>query len=195
MRTRAALALLLLASVTTSCLTYESLDVRFDRIAPDDPAAAHGAWRYDVRVRHLESDASKPADREADFAKLLEDYGGWRDSVRLGRSGFFRAGVASECTLLVERGVLVMHERGVTPSLDSLAGGDLRIDRGDSLVVGLTRSELGPTNGRIRAAGDSVYVVWPRTASTVSFSSLNRPFAPHRASRFVERWRKWIATR
>lgn len=194
MRTRAALALLLLATLTTSCLTYESIDVRFDRVPPGDPALAHGAWRYDVRMRHLESDAKTPAERDQDFGKLMDDVAGWRDSVRLGRSQFFASGFATECTLFVDHGALVMRERGVTPSLDSLAGGEMRIDRGDSLVARLSRAELGPTDGRVRAAGDSVDVVWPRTVNTLSFSALNKPFSPHRASRFVERWRKWSAT-
>lgn len=194
MRIRAALTLLLLAALTTSCLTYESIDVRFDRLPPGDPALVHGAWRYDVRMRHLESDAKTPAEREQDFTKLMDDVAGWRDSVRLGRSQFFASGFATECTLFVDHGVLVMRERGVTPSLDSLAGGDLRIDRGDSLVVELARNELGRTDGRVRTGRDSVAIVWPRAVNTLAFSALNKPFSPNRASRFVQRWRQWTAS-
>ncbi len=195
MRTRAALALLLLAFLTTSCLTYESLDIRLDRTAPGASAADPAAWRYEVHMRHLESDAKKASERDSDFAKLLEDYAGWRDSVRLGRSGFFRGGVATECTLLVERGVLVLRERGTTPDPDSLEGGELRLRRGDSLVIGLARAELGATDGRVSRVGDSVFVAWPREARTLSFSVLTRPFQPQRGSHFVARWKRHLATR
>jgi hypothetical protein len=171
------LLLLAVAGALCGCLASEIQEEHFT-IAPDESAG-----NYSVVMRNIKSDASAPAQQDADFRRLLELWRGDRYLLDRVRGGVY----VRERHVALEGGVLVGREEGLFSDLacvDLVLEDDGRVLR--ALAGGL---QVVATNGRVVQAGDSLEVWWPAETKEFRLTTREASFTP--SDNLASRFRAW----